>query len=116
MPFGLCNSPATFQCCMMSIFSNMIEKCIEMFMDDFSIFGSSFDDCLSNISLVLQRCVDTNLVLNWGKCHFMVREGIMLGHQISVKEIEVDHAKIDVIEKLPPPTNVKGIKSFLGHA
>ena len=56
-----------------------------MFMDDFSIFGSSFDDCLSNLSLVLQRCVDTNLVLNWEKCHFMVRKGIVLGHRIFVK-------------------------------
>ncbi|KAL5578124.1 hypothetical protein UlMin_019823 [Ulmus minor] len=65
---------------------------------------------------VLQRCVDTNLVLNWEKCHFMVREGIVLGHRISVKGIEVDRAKIDVIEKLPPPTNVKGVRSFLGHA
>ncbi|KAL5578548.1 hypothetical protein UlMin_020247 [Ulmus minor] len=79
-----------------------------LFMDDFSVFGSSFDNCLANLSLVLQRCVDTNLVLNWEKCHFMVREGIVLGHRISVKGIEVDQAKIDVIEKLPPPTNVKG--------
>ena len=58
----------------------MIEKCIEVFMDDFSIFGSFFYDCLSNLSLVLQQCVDINLVLNWEKCHFMVREGIVLGH------------------------------------
>ena len=50
---------------MMSIFSNMVEKYIEVFMDDFSVFGSSFDNCLANLSLVLQRCVDTNLVLNW---------------------------------------------------
>ena len=85
MSFSLCNAPATFQCCMMSIFSDMIEKCNEVFMDDFSIFGFSFDDCLSNLSLVLQRCVDTNLVLNWEKCHFMVREGIVLGHRFFVK-------------------------------
>ncbi|KAL5560436.1 hypothetical protein UlMin_036647 [Ulmus minor] len=116
MPFGLCNAPATFQRCMLSIFSDMVEKYIEVFMDDFSIFGSSFDNCLANLALVLQRCVDTNLVLNWEKCHFMVREGIVLGHRISVKGIEVDQAKIDVIKKLPPPTNVKGVRSFLGHA
>ncbi|KAL5570821.1 hypothetical protein UlMin_020418 [Ulmus minor] len=89
--------------------------CPYVFMDDFSVFGSSFDNCLANLSLVLQRCVDTNLVLNWEKCHFMVREGIVLGHRISVKGIEVDRAKIDVIEKLPPPINVKGVRSFLGH-
>ncbi|KAL5558590.1 hypothetical protein UlMin_034801 [Ulmus minor] len=80
MPFGLCNAPATFRRCMMTIFSDMVEKYIEVFMVDFSIFGSSFDNCLANLSLVLQRCVDTNLVLNWEKCHFMVKEGIVLGH------------------------------------
>lgn len=116
MPFGLCNAPATFQRCMMSIFSDMIEKHIEVFMDDFSVFGSSFDNCLHNLSLVLERCQNSNLVLNWEKCHFMVREGIVLGHRISHKGIEVDQAKIEVIEKLPPPTNEKGIRSFLGHA
>ncbi|XP_060972606.1 uncharacterized protein LOC133038461 [Cannabis sativa] len=82
MPFGLCNAPATFQRCMMAIFSDLIEKCIEVFMDDFSVFGSSFDQCLSNLELVLTRCEDSNLVLNWEKCHFMVTEGIVLGHKI----------------------------------
>ena len=81
----------------------------------FFIFGSSFDNCLHNLSLVLQRCEDTNLVLNWGKSHFMVHEGIVLGHKISQKGIEVDKAKVELIEKLPPPISVKAIKSFLGH-
>ena len=90
MPFGLCNAPATFQRCMMAIFSDMVEKFIEIFMDDFSVFGSSFDNCLNNLSLVLQRCEETNLVLNWEKCHFMVQEGIVLGHKVSSKGIEVD--------------------------
>ncbi|GJV00828.1 reverse transcriptase domain-containing protein [Tanacetum coccineum] len=58
-------------------------------------------------------CEDTNLVLNWEKCHFMVKEGIVLGHKISKNGIEVDHAKVDFIAKLPPPTTVKGIRSFL---
>ncbi|XP_022855332.1 uncharacterized protein LOC111376601, partial [Olea europaea var. sylvestris] len=116
MPFGLCNAPSTFQRCMMAIFSDRIEKFIEVFMDDFSVFGSSFDECLEHLSLVLQWCTKTNLVLNWEKCHFMVQEGIVLGHRISVKGIEVDRAKIQVIEKLPPPTSVKGVRSFLGHA
>ncbi|XP_038707263.1 uncharacterized protein LOC120002571 [Tripterygium wilfordii] len=116
MPFGLCNAPATFQRCMMSIFSDMVEHTIEVFMDDFSVFGSSFDSCLKNLSMVLQRCEETNLVLNWEKCHFMVQEGIVLGHRISQKGIEVDKAKIELIEKLPPPTSVKEVRSFLGHA
>ena len=115
MPFGLCNAPGTFQRCMMTIFSDMVEKSIEAFMDDFSVIGSTFDDCLYNMTLVLKRCMETNLVLNWGKGHFMVREGIILGYRISERGIEVDRAKIEIIEKLPPPTSIKGVRSFLGH-
>ena len=116
MPFGLCNAPATFQRCMMAIFSDMIEEIVEVFMDDFSVYGSSFDSCLVNLSRVLKRCEETNLVLNWEKCHFMVREGIVLGHLVSKRGIEVDKAKIELIEKLPPPSSVKDVRSFLGHA
>ena len=113
---GLCNAPGTFQRCMMTIFSDMVEKTIEIFMDDFSVMGNSFDNWLENLRVVLARCEETNLVLNWEKCHFMVQEGIVLGHQISARGIEVDRAKIEAIEKLPPPSSVKGIRSFLGHA
>ncbi|WZZ35997.1 hypothetical protein YC2023_019398 [Brassica napus] len=116
MPFGLCNAPATFQRAMMSIFSDLIEDVMEVFMDDFSVYGSSFATCLSNLCRVLQRCEDTNLVLNWEKCHFMVKEGIVLGHKVSQKGIEVDKAKIDVMVGLAPPRTVKDIRSFLGHA
>ncbi|GKB22601.1 reverse transcriptase domain-containing protein [Tanacetum coccineum] len=116
MPFGLCNAPGTFQRCMVAIFHDMIEKTMEVFMDDFLVFGDSFSSCLSHLDMMLKRCEDTNLVLNWEKCHFMVKEGIVLGHKISKSGIEVDRAKVDVISKLPPPTTVKGIRSFLGHA
>ncbi|GJV72982.1 reverse transcriptase domain-containing protein [Tanacetum coccineum] len=116
MPFGLCNAPDTFQQCMMAIFHDMIKNTMEVFMDDFSVFGDSFDACLSNLEKMLKRCEDTNLVLNWEKFHFMCREGIVLGHKISKSGIEVDHAKVDVIAKLPHPTTVKGVRSFLGHA
>ncbi|XP_021750418.1 uncharacterized protein LOC110716092 [Chenopodium quinoa] len=85
MPFGLCNAPATFQRCMMAIFSRLIENSMEVFMDDFSVYGTSFD-------------------------------GIVLGHVVSNKGIEVEKAKIEVIERLPPPKSVKGVRSFLGHA
>nr|GFA66843.1 reverse transcriptase domain-containing protein [Tanacetum cinerariifolium]GFA67438.1 reverse transcriptase domain-containing protein [Tanacetum cinerariifolium] len=87
MPFGLCNAPGTFQRCMMAIFHDMIKN----------------DG-------------DTKLALNWEKSHFMVKEGIVLGHKISKKGIEVDKGKIEVISKLPHLTTVKGIHSFLGHA
>ncbi|GJY21882.1 reverse transcriptase domain-containing protein [Tanacetum coccineum] len=116
MPFGLCNAPGTFQRCMMAVFHDMIEKTMEVFMDDLSVFGNSFSTCLSNLEKMRKRCEDTNLALNWEKSHFMVKEGIVLGHKISKKGIEVDKAKIDVIAKLPHPTTVKGIRSFLGHA
>nr|GEX06878.1 DNA-directed DNA polymerase [Tanacetum cinerariifolium] len=101
---------------MIAIFHDMIEKTMEVFMDDFSVFGNSFQTCLSHLEKMLKRCEDTNLCLNWEKSHFMVKEGIVLGHKISKERIEVDKAKVDVIAKLPHPTTVKGIRSFLGHA
>ncbi|GJX44789.1 reverse transcriptase domain-containing protein [Tanacetum coccineum] len=115
MPFGLCNAPRTFQRCMVAIFHDMIEKTMEVFMDDFSVFGDSFSSCLSHLYMILKRCEDTNLVLNWEKCHFMLKEGIVLGHKISKNGIEVDRAKVDVIAKLPHPTTIKGIRSFLAN-
>ncbi|GJW72126.1 reverse transcriptase domain-containing protein [Tanacetum coccineum] len=100
---------------MVAIFHDMIRKTMEVFMDDFWVFGDSFSSCLSHLDKMLQMCEDTNLVLNWEKCHFMVKEGIVLGHKISKSGIEVDKAKVDVITKLHHPTTVKGIRSFLGH-
>ena len=116
MLFELSKASGTFQRCMMAIFSDMVEKTIKVFMDDFSVLASSFDNCLENLRSVLIRCEETNLILNWEKCHFMVQEGIVLGHRISARGIEVDKAYIEAIEKLPPPSSVKGIRNFLGHA
>ena len=115
MPFGLCNAPATFQRCMMSMFSDLVEEVMEIFMDDFTVYGSSFDQCLKNLETVLQRCQDKQLALNWEKCHFMVTEGIVLGHKIYATGLEVDQSKVSIIKTLAPPTTVKGIRSFLGH-
>ena len=116
MPFGLCNAPATFQRCMLSMFSDMVELIMEVYMDDITVYGGDFEECLTNLEAILQRCIEKKLVLNWEKCHFMVNQGIVLGHVISSKGIEVDKAKIDIISKLPHPTNVKTIRQFLGHA
>ncbi|GJQ89207.1 reverse transcriptase domain-containing protein [Tanacetum coccineum] len=92
MLFGLCNAPGTFQRCMLAIFHDMVEKTMEVFMDDFSVFGNSFENCLSRLDNMLQRCEDTNLCLNWEKSHFLVKEGIVLGHKISKNGIKVDKA------------------------
>nr|GEV26601.1 reverse transcriptase domain-containing protein [Tanacetum cinerariifolium] len=102
MPFGLCNAHATFQRCMLAIFRDMIKETVEVFMDDFSVFGNSFETYLNNLDKMLQRCKDAYLVLNWEKCHFMVKEGILLGHKVSSAGLEVDKAKIEKISKLPP--------------
>ncbi|CAM8913030.1 unnamed protein product [Rhodiola kirilowii] len=116
MSFGLCNAPGTFQRVVTSIFSDMIGTFIEVFMDDFTIYGDTFDACLNNLSTVLARCVSMNLVLNYEKCHFMVTHGVVLGHVFSQEGIEVDKAKIDLIMTLPYPSTMRDIKSFLGHA
>ena len=97
IPFDLCNAPDTFQRCMTATFSDFGEKIVEVFMDDFSVYG-------------------TNIVLNWEKCHFMVNEGIVLGLKISERGIEVDKAKVDAIEKMTCPKDIKGIRSFIGHS
>ena len=94
---------------MMPMFSDLVEEAMKIFMDDFSIYGSSFEKCLENLETVLQRCQDKNLALNWEKCHFMVTGGIVLGHKIYAARLEVDQAKV------LPPTTVKEIRSFLGH-
>nr|GEV37676.1 retrovirus-related Pol polyprotein from transposon opus [Tanacetum cinerariifolium] len=113
--FGLCNTPSTFQRCMTAIFHDMVEEFMEVFMDAFSMFGNSFNFFLANLDRMLAICKETNLLLNWEKCYFMVKEGIVLGHKISKAGIEVDRAKINVIAKFPYLTNVKGVRSFQGH-
>ena len=115
MPFGLCNAPATFQRCMMAIFSDFIGESMEVFMDDFSVFGPSFDACLERLTQILDVCVKKRLVLSWEKSHFMVREGIVLGHLVSRKGLEVDKAKVEVIQDLALPTSIRELRSFLGH-
>jgi len=116
MAFGLCNAPVTFQRCMMSIFSEFVEKIIEVFMDDFRVYGETFDTCLHNLAFIMARCIETNLVLNFEKYHFKVEQGIVLGHIVSSNGIEVDKAKVEVVQNLPYRSFVKEVRSFLGHA
>ena len=83
---------------------------MEVYMDDITIYGGTFGECLDNLETVLNRCIEKNLVLKWEKCPFMVNQGIVLGHVISNKGIEVDKAKVELISKLPSPTNVKAVR------
>ena len=76
-------------------------------MDDITIYGGTFEECLVNLEVILNRCIEKDLVLNQDKCHFMVQQGIVLAYIISEKGIEVDKAKVELIVKLPSPTTVK---------
>ena len=84
---------------MMAIFSDFCEKICEVFMDVFSVYGSCFDDCLSNLDRVLQRCEETNLVLYWDKCHFMVNEGIVLGHKFLKEVLKLIKLKLMLLKR-----------------
>ena len=88
---------------------------MEVYIDDITIYGDTFEECLANLETVMHRCIEKNLVLNWEKYQFMVNQGIVLGHAISNRVIEVDKANVELIAKWPPPTNVKAVRQFLGH-
>jgi hypothetical protein len=101
---------------MMAVFSGFMEEIVEVFKDDFFVYGETFVDCLANLDKVLMRSAEVDLVLNYKKCHFMVKQSIVLRHVISERGIEVDKAKVETVEQLPPLTVVKSLRSFLGHA
>ena len=113
MPFGLCNGPPSFQKCVYEVFPDYIEKIIEVFMDNFYVRGTSFDYCLYNLTKIMQRCEEIGFVLNWEKSHFMVIEGVLFGHRVSVKSIEINQERIEVIENLPYPQDAKGMQTFM---
>jgi hypothetical protein len=116
LPFGLCNAPTTFQRAVLAIFSDLLHDCMEVYMDDFTMFGNSFEEALTNLKKFLKRCRESNLTLSNKKCFMIMIEGIVLGHHVSAIGIQVDPAKIEVIVSMPPPTSQKGVQSFLGHA
>ena len=95
---------------MISIFSDLVKRTMEVYIDDITIYRGSFEEGLTNIETALHRCIEKNLFLNWEKYKFMVSQGIVLGHISSEKGIEVDKAKIDLISKLPSPTNIKTVR------
>ena len=89
---------------------------MEVLTNDFVVRGTTFDNCLYNLTKVLQRCRQSNLVLNWEQCHFMEREGKVFGHKVSEKGIEIDKTNINFLGNLPIPWDIKNLKMFLGHA
>jgi hypothetical protein len=116
LPFGLCNSPTTFQRAVLAIFVDLVHECVEVYMDDFSVHGDSFEKSLKNLEKVLIRCIETNLSLSNEIFFMMLTEGVVLGHHISSSGITVDPAKIEIIVNLPKPINQKDVRSFLGYA
>ena len=116
MPFLVCNAPATFQRAVLAIFVDLVHDCVEVYMDDFSAYGNSFEHALENLEKVLKRCIEANLSLSNEKCFVMLNEGIVLGHYISSQGIKVDPSKIQIIVNLPILKTQKGVRSFLVYA
>ena len=116
LPFGLCNAPATFQRAVLGVFADLIHDCVEVYMDDFTVYGNTFEEALSNLEKVLIRCQESNLSLSHEKCKILLTEGIVLGHHMYAKGIKVDPAKIEVIVNLPSPKTQKDVRIFLGNA
>ena len=110
-----CNVPINFQRCMTAIFFDFLDDNLEVFMDDFNVFGNDFESCLAHLTKIPEVCVRKRLVLSCEKSHFMVREGVVLKHIVSSKGLEVDKAKIEVIQNIPLPSTVRDLRSFIGH-
>jgi len=97
------------------IFFDLVKRCLEIFVHDFSVYGDYYEDCLTNLGKVLRKYRNNHFNLNWEKFHFMVKRGIILGHIISSEGIEVDKAKVDLIANFLLPTSMKDIRSFFRH-
>jgi hypothetical protein len=112
----LCNAPATFQRAIIGIFSDMVNECMEIFMDEFTPYGIDFNEALTNLEKFLKTCIQSHLSLSTEKCHMMMSEGVVLGNFISYAGIQVGLAKIQLILDIPTPSTQKEVRSFLGHA
>jgi hypothetical protein len=115
LPFGLCNAPTTFQQAVLGIFADIIHDCLEVYMDDFTVYGNTYQEDLDNLQKVLIRCQEMNLSLSHEKCKMLLTEGVVLGHHVSSEGIKFDPVKIEVIVRLPPLKAQKEVRIFLGH-
>ena len=116
LPFGLCNAPATFHRGVLSIFVELVQDAVEIYIDDFTPYGCDFQEALTNLGKVLHKCIEKNLSLSLEKCEFLMTEGIVLGHSISQQGLRVDPNKIAIIQRVPPPQKQRDVRSFLGLA
>jgi hypothetical protein len=116
LPFGLCNAPATLQRALLGIFVDLIHDYVELYMDEFTVYGNTYHEALDNLNKVLIRCQEINLSLSHEKCKMLLTEGVVLGHHVSSEGIIVDPAKIKVIVKLLCLKTQKEVRIFLGHA
>jgi hypothetical protein len=114
LPFGICNTPTTFQRAILIIFNDLISEGLEVYMDDLTPYGDNFDRALNNLEKVLEWCIATRLCLSHEKCHMMMMKGVVLGNYIYVDGIRVDPTKIEVILNLPTPHTQTEVRSFLG--
>jgi hypothetical protein len=115
-PVGFCNAPTTFQRAILNIFSNLINEGLEVYMDDFTPYGTDFDQALSNLEKVLEQCISTRLCLSHEKFHMMMTEGVVPGNYVSTNGNKVDPTKIEVILNIPTPRTQIEVHSFLGTA
>jgi hypothetical protein len=115
LPFRLCNASATFQRVFLAIFSDLTHNCVEVYMDDFTVYGDDFQQALDNLEKLLIRCKETNLSLSHEKYRMILTEGIVSGHHIYDTDIRVDPAKIDIISQIIIPSSQKEVRSFLGN-
>jgi hypothetical protein len=116
LPFGLCNALATFQRAVLGIFADLIHDCVEVYMDDFTVYGNTYQEALDNLEKVLIRCQEMNVSLSHEKCKILLTLGVVLGNHVSSEGIKVNPTKIEVIFRLPPPKIQKEVRIFLGHA
>jgi hypothetical protein len=115
LPFELCNTPSTFQRVIVGIFYDLIHECVEIYMDYFMTYGDKFDEALENLDKTLIRCKESNISLNNEKCFMMLADGIVQGHHISTKGIQVYPTKVQVILNFPNPTSQKQVQTLLGY-
>ena len=114
LPFGLCNSPATFSCLMDGTLAGLAWNICLYYLDDIIVFSSTWAEHLERLRAVFERLRRANLKLGARKCHLAAREVSFLGYRVTPEGLEPEPRLMEAISKLPPPINVAEVRSFLG--